>query len=462
MVNEIGIKINNQILLEISSNKLRQIQKVGFKYIEYQSPIFNINIFSNITGVNKLNLKPHSVFLSIAKRDGVSKYTISRINNEIISTKSKYLGEHIGSISRKGSFPTNFYLYPPTLTESAIKIITANYKKIYSFVKVPIALENPVFYTYNNGDKLDYLTFIKKLDKKLPKTAGWLIDISHLVATCINLNLDIISIINYFRSSKRKIYEIHISSLIISSEGIADDNHNVISEDANLIFNIRLAKILARSYTSLTLESSNLNINNLKKIYSLLINTDPTDESVLINFSTFQNLFLKWRVKNKVQKKTHELSGRTKIITKSIKQIIGSNIHDKFLITYFEFKDFHDLAQKYMNFTLDKTLTDQIDYSDTHLGLIFFFSKNIKRKLLKTKRNNSRIFNFIEGLAKKHALICSLRNKETVDICFKFYLKSEEYYTFNISVDSLHVKVTHIKETKRKLFKTGHTYDIYL
>lgn len=457
MINEIGIKLNNNIILKERTSKFKKLLKTGYNYIEYQAPVFDINTFSKLIEVSENNLKPHSTFLSLSKLNGISKTTSIRLREEIIRTKSKYLGEHVGSINESGVFPTSFYLYPPSLDKNTISYIKTNSNLLYKIIRIPIALENPMFYAYRDDDKMDFLSFMKALDVSLPVHVGWLIDISHLIASCANLNCDLTTAIEFFLKTKRKIYEIHLSSLSTSTSGIVDDNHNISHKDDYFQFNLKIAKLLMRPHTNLTIETKELKLKELIKIYNMAASSKTESLNNLLDSAVIKKL-----IKSKNQRtnyiKKYELTGRRKIVSKSISDFVSSKIDNDKLFTFFKFNNYEEMSKRYIKFSIDPYLIPKIDYTHTPLALIYFFSENLRKKTFTNRLTLKKTFDFFEGLASDYAVILSLNINSKVKINFNFFLGNVLQNSFVVTA-----KKTNVKVTKYKFSSKFHSsYDIYI
>lgn len=461
MSNAVGIKVNNDTLLSEKTSTFPLLFKAGYSYIEFQAPIFNLKLFSKLTGISRNKLRPHSIFLSLTKEKGLCKLTCERLKSDVLETKSSYLGEHLGSINYKNVYPTHFYLYPPILTKETISTIKKNARMLIRKVNVPLALENPVFYCYQKEDRMSYLTFLRKLDNELPQKTGWLIDVSHLLVTCKNLNCSIIDVIEFFINSKRKIFEIHLSSLSYSENGIFNDNHIIKHSDEFFLLNLQIAMMLSDSDTSITIETKFLDVAELKKIISLLKKSKKNDIEELKQNSVFKKLQKKRKPALKYLR-NHELNGRKKIIESSLRTIMLNKLSEKKIFEYFKFNDYEELSLAYLKFNIDFKKRKQIDYTDTRLALIYFFAKNLRKSTISQKVKIDDILAFFQHLASEHALLLHLKLLKQTKININFFLNGKFYSSVQIKASNMHVKVTKNMHILSNVFKTQLSYDIKL
>ena len=234
----IGIKPGNGIFF----SDICPILEKHFDFIEYQAPL--IHFKKNFKDKNVRKFRPHSNKLSIADENGIHAKTWKKLKEEVKWTNALYLGEHIGSLNPMGKGPSLGYLFPPEFTINSAKAIVKNVKKMQGEITIPIALENPMIYSIPLNAEFSLLNYMLYLDEQLPRETGWLIDLAHLYASCLNIGENFEDILKFYKSSKRRVYEVHLCNVKVDKNGVFhDDHHSLFSHSKETIKFLLMALI---------------------------------------------------------------------------------------------------------------------------------------------------------------------------------------------------------------------------
>src|SRR5262245_6711386 len=111
----VGVKIGGFFTSDLSTPfDLELSSEVDF--VEYASPVLDLDMIFRPRFKQLTFLRPHSVFISTAwVRDPVQA-VLKQVAAECRATACPYLGEHIGFLNPVEGGPSLGYIYPPPLS----------------------------------------------------------------------------------------------------------------------------------------------------------------------------------------------------------------------------------------------------------------------------------------------------------------------------------------------------------
>ncbi len=328
----IGLKSESIFSDFVDSKEFKLIAKKA-DYISYQAPVLSGEWLKSVPNLDTTKLLPHSVNLSTAHAKALPNSILKKLKEQCRLTEAPFLGEHIGLLNHNADGVSLGYLLPPALNEKSAKIIAKNVTLIQDYCELPLALENPVIYCFDDESTMNWPDFIRLLSTLLPKQTGWLIDFAHLFITAKNLgdsHLD--DYLKAYRDTDRRVYEVHMANVHKDIQGVYHDSHDedVDQNMLNTVFSsISKYNLFPDNFTiecdQLNVENTDVLLGSLEKLSDKYKASKNVHE---INHACLDEGVVSI-VTPEVRRKSEQW-GRKKILEKQIRQAFPSLDDDSF------------------------------------------------------------------------------------------------------------------------------------
>lgn len=358
---KIGIKLGHFKSLWNASAVTKRLLSVA-DYIEYQAPSFSFEYLVSSLKVSRTQLRPHGVHLSLA-HGHVPSSILQRLSEECAHTQAPFLAEHIGYLNPSLARASLGYILPPPLNARTVERVARAVRAIQKACGVPVALENPVFYTLPKKSSWNWSEFIQILSRKLPSDTGWLIDYAHLEVSCHNLGTSISETLEAYRATGRPVYELHLAGTKRDSSGVTHDDHHSVANVADLQSCLNVLYKYGIKPQSLTLEreycgprSATRALNDLKSIRKVISNQSNPPETC-INAPFLYSTRAMGSIRSRAEKE-----GRNRIVARVICEQLAAASSDfcSRLVSAFGYPDLFHLAAEMMGNPSDRHLAMSI------------------------------------------------------------------------------------------------------
>jgi hypothetical protein len=263
----LGVKLSPALALRaVQDSELASV----FEYFEYGSP--------SVHALAQPGLRPHSTVLELAAPWSPPVGVLSALEEELTRTGQTYLGDHIGWLRTDVSAPGAGYLLPPPFESRTLENIERNVRAVTQYIDLPLALELPV--VYESTGSLKWIEFLRKLEALLPSSAGWLLDIGHLVSTSHNLQIPFDEILDVLNLQGRNLYEIHLSSVSVEATGVVHDRHIGSREDLEAAIGLLFG--LEVGAANWTIESSATDLKQIRQLAKWVQETPVDQDATLL------------------------------------------------------------------------------------------------------------------------------------------------------------------------------------
>lgn len=209
----------------------------------------------------------HSAFQPLASSYGINQSLALQIKNEIIKTKTPWVGEHLSWLGFENDVSLG-YVLNPIYTKDFLNVCLENIKELNDYYECPIALEMGPHYNLF-GEYQSEIDFILEVAEKSQSLI--ILDISHLMISNHNLkrNIDF----GLDRILNGRVVEAHLSGIRESHSGeFWHDAHSLSPNKETLCI---LEKLISKkTIKAITLEQElsvpeDIFISDLKNIHEI-------------------------------------------------------------------------------------------------------------------------------------------------------------------------------------------------